>query len=176
MQHINYMQMNKFKNSILFELVAKMTNKKFIKKNTIYEKLQRNIIEIEFNLTQKKQIQFDDSRKYKRNRNFDDDSNDRFNKFSRDSNRENRERDKKSRFEKNHNDSQKNNRDDRRENDRERKRKNRDKKRERREERRENDTFAIEFNIDFVDRKKKQKKRNERQTNESCFKCEFKNH
>lgn len=176
MQHTNYMQMSKLKSSVLPELVAEMTGKESIKKSTTYEELQRNIIEIESSLTQKKQIQSGDSRRYKRDRSSDDDPNDRPSKSSRGSDREGRGRDRGGRSEENHNDSQEDNRDDRRGDDRGREREGRDRGRERRGERREGDTPATGSNTDPVDREKKQKERDERQTNESCFKCESKSH
>ena len=53
MKHIDFQMMSKFKSFVIVELRIEMTKKKFIKNNVIYSKLQRNIIEIEFNLNQK---------------------------------------------------------------------------------------------------------------------------
>ena len=163
--------MNKLKNFVIVELRIKMTKKKFIKNNVIYSKLQRNIIKIEFNLNQKLKFQIDNFRKNKkRNRNFHDDVNDRFNKFFRNKNRDrNRRKREEDRSKSDRNDNQK---EDRRKNDRERKRENRNKERKNRK----NDTFVINSNTDFVERKKKQKKHDERQIKKTYYKCEFTNH
>ena len=172
MKHINYQMMNKFKNFVSIDIRTEMIDKKFIKRSVIYEKLQQNIIEIEFSLKQKKKIQIDESRKNKRNRSSYDDHNDRFNKFSRDSNRGGRGRDREDSVEGDENDNRDHDRDNRREDDRDREREDRN----RRREEREDDTSATESNIDSVDRERKQKKREERQANESCYKCDFKSH
>ena len=56
MKHIDFQMMSKFKNFVIVELRIEMKEKKFIKNNVIYQKLQRNIIEIEFNLNQKQKL------------------------------------------------------------------------------------------------------------------------
>ena len=153
MKHIDFQMMSKFKSFIIVELRIEITKKKFIKNNVIYQKLQRNIIEIEFNLNQKQKFQINSFRDdKKRNRNFHDDLNDRLNKFLRDKNCERRR--KENRFENDRNDNRK----DRRKDNRERRRKNRNKRRKNRK----NDIFVIDSNVDFVEREKKQKKHNER--------------
>ena len=171
MKHINFQMINKFKNFVIVELRIEITKKKFIKNNVIYSKLQRNIIKIEFNLNQKLKFQIDNFRNNKqKNRNFHDDVNDRFNKFSRnkdcDKDRENRKED---RSKSDRNDNQKK---ERRKNDRERRRKNRN----RRRKDRKNDTSIIDSNIDSFERERKQKKHDERQIKKIYYKCEFTNH
>ena len=171
MKHINFQMMSKLKNFVIVELRIEMTKKKFIKNNVIYSKLQRNIIKIEFNLNQKLKFQINSFRENKKkDRNFHDDVNNRFNKFFRNRNRDkDRKEREEDRFEDDRNNNQKENR---RKDDRERKRKDCNKRRKDRK----NDTSVIDSNTDFVEREKKQKKHDERQVKETCYKCEFTNH
>ena len=167
MKHIDFQMMSKLKNFVIVELRTEITEKKFIKNNVTYQTLQRNIIEIEFNLNQKQKFQIDSFRDdKKRDRNFHDDLNDRFNKFLR--NKDCEKRRKEDRFENERNDNRK----DRRKDDRERRRKSRNKRRKNRK----NDTFVIDSNTNLVERERKQQKHDERQVKETCYKCEFTNH
>ena len=170
-KHIDFQMMNKLKNFVIVELRIEITEKKFIKNNVIYLKLQRNIIKIEFNLNQKLKFQIDNFRNNKkRDRNFHDDTNDRFNKFSRNRNRDRNRKDReKNRSKSDRNDNQEKKQ---RKNDCERRRKNRNKRRKNQK----NDTLIINSNTDFVERERKQKKHDERQIKEIYYKCELTNH